>query len=319
MDKIRVGVVGVGSMGLNHIRVYRALHDRCELAGVFDADTARCQAVAAAHKLRAFDSLEALLGAVDAVSVVVPTVHHEAVTMRALERGVHTLVEKPIADTPAAGLRMAQAAWDAHVTLQVGHVERFNPVVQLMPDILQGKTVLAMDFRRLSPYDPRIADVDVVQDLMIHDIDVLRHLLPGSPARVQAMGCSPRSGSRVDHAVALLDINGVPVTLTASRVTEQKVRLLCVTTDQAYIEMNYLERKIGISRVTHSGFSSTPQAGYRQEGIVEKVLVPNVEPLREELSHFLDCARDGSSPLVGGDDGVEALRIAERIRAEIYH
>lgn len=318
MDKLRVGVVGAGSMGLNHIRVYGALHDRCALVGIHDADVSRAQAVAQAHGFTAFESLGALLEAVDAISIVVPTAYHEAVALAAAHHGVHALVEKPIADTVAAAERLAAAARDAGIVLQIGHIERFNPVVALMPDIMQGKRVLAMDFRRLSPFDPRVRDVDVVLDLMIHDIDVMLHLLGGEITSVQALGSSPRSPGRVDHAVALLDVGGLPVSLTASRVTEQKVRSLCVTTEQAYIEMNYLERKIAVSRVTHSGFSLSDQASYRQEGIMEKVLVPNGEPLRLELEHFLDCVRDNATPLVGGAQGIAALRVAERIRQRIY-
>lgn len=318
MDKPRIGVVGAGNMGLNHIRVYDALRDRCALAGIYDADAARAQSVAQSHNLKAFDSLDALLDAVDAVSVVVPTAYHEAVTLAAVRHGVHLLVEKPIADSMEAAGHMAAAAAAAGVVLQVGHIERFNPVVAMMPDILQGKRLLAMDFRRLSPFDPRVRDVDVVLDLMIHDIDVMLHLLGGEVTSVQALGSTPRSPGRADHAVALLEVGGVPVCLTASRVTEQKVRSLCVTTDQAYIEMNYLERRIAVSRVTHSGFSLSAQGSYRQEGIVEKVLVPNAEPLRLELEHFLDRVSDKQTPLVSAADGIAALQVAERIRQCIY-
>lgn len=305
-------------MGLNHIRVYDALRDRCALAGIYDADAARAQSVAQSHSIKAFESMDALLDAVDAVSIVVPTAYHEPVALAAAQRGVHLLVEKPIADSLEAAQRMALAAEAADVVLQVGHVERFNPVVAMMPDILQGKQLLAMDFRRLSPFDPRVRDVDVVLDLMIHDIDVMLHLLGGDVTSVQALGSAPRSPGRADYAVALLQVGGVPVSLTASRVTEQKVRALSVTTEQAYIEMNYLERRIAMSRVTHSGFSLSAQGSYRQEGIVEKVLVPNGEPLRLELEHFLDRVADKQTPLVSAADGIAALRVAERIRACIY-
>ena len=319
MEKIRTAVIGAGNMGVNHLRVHKALAHICELTGVYDTDTDRCAQAAARYEIRAFDRLEEVWENADAVSVVTPTVTHYAIAKEALNRGLHVLLEKPISETVRQGEDLTRMAEEGERVLQIGHVERFNPAVQVLPEILDGKEIIGLDFRRMSPYDPRIRDVGVVHDLMIHDIDVLRFLLPLRITGIQAYGSAPRSGDHTDYAAAAIQMEGgVIATLTASRVTEQKVRTLSVTTGEAYIELDYIDRRITVARATHAHFYANSRTSYRQENIIEKVFVPNREPLMDEIEAFLRCVLEGAVPLAGGADGVAALRIANRIEQCIW-
>ena len=316
MEKIKTAVIGAGNMGVNHMRVYKALPHMCELVGVYDTDSDRCAQAARKYDVTAYANPGDLLAQAEAVSVAVPTVRHYDVAWQALDMGVHVLLEKPVAETAAQGEELTQLAVLNDLVLQIGHVERFNPAVQVMPDILAGKEIIGLDFRRMSPYDPRIRDVGVVHDLMIHDIDVLRFLIPTEIMDLHAYGSSPRSGGHTDYAAASLLLQGGAVaTITASRVTEQKVRTLTVTTDQAYVELDYIDRKITVARATQGQFIDGGKSSYRQENIIEKVFVPNQEPLMKEIEAFLGCVENGTPPEIGGEDGVAALVIANRIEA----
>lgn len=313
-----VGVVGVGSMGASHTRVLSSLSHLCALGGVYDADGVVSREVAARYRTTSVDRLEDLLAGVDAVSLAVPTSAHYETACQIIDQGKHILIEKPIAATSEQGRDLVARARAKGVVLQVGHVERFNPAVGLLPDILEDKQIVALDFRRMSPYSSRALDTDVVSDLMIHDIDILNSLLPVPKLRVEAAGTAPASGQWADYVVATLcHDGGVIATFTASRVTEQKIRTLCITTLEAYIELDYLERRILVSRATHPHFSNSGTS-YRQENIIEKVYVPNREPLVAEIEDFLKCIHSGDDPLVTGDDGVAALETVERIQACLY-
>lgn len=319
MERFNVGVVGVGQMGANHARIYSSLTHLCNLIGVHDNDAKASQQIAAKYRTTAIASFDELLDQVDAVSVVVPTSAHYEMACKAIERGKHVLLEKPIAATSAEGHELVARARAQGVVLQIGHVERFNPAVTVLPEILANKQIVALEFRRLSPYSPRIFDSDVVSDLMIHDIDVLQSLVPLRPQAVAASGSAPASKVRADYAVATLTYEGgVIANLTASRVTEQKIRMLCITTLEAYIELDYLERRILVTRATIPNFPEDGRSSYRQENIIEKVYVPNHEPLSSELESFLRCIRTGERPLVTGEHGTAALETVERIQTCLY-
>ncbi len=313
-----LGVIGNGSMGASHARALNSLSHLCALRGVYDQDGVKSRAVAQNCHTEAFARLDDLLASVDAVTIAVPTSVHYETACAAIDRGKHVLIEKPMAATSAQAMDLVARARASGVVLQVGHVERFNPAVDLLPEILDGKHLVAFDFHRMSPFDSRAHDTDVVADLMIHDLDVLRSLLPEPPSGVWAAGTAPSSGAWADYVVATLTYeSGVIANLTASRVTEQKVRTLCVTTLEAYIELDYLERRILVSRATNPHFSNSGLS-YRQENVVEKVYVPNREPLVAEFENFLRCIRTGERPLVTGEDGVAALEVVERIQSVLY-
>ncbi len=317
---LRAGVVGAGSMGANHARVYASLTGGCELVGVYDVDADRAAAVAARWGGTAFPSLDALLERVDVVSIASPTSFHVEHAERALCVGVHVLVEKPLARTPQEARRLVELALrlPRHLVAQVGHVEEFNPAVAELRKLLPGEgEVIAIDVERLSPYDPRIGDIDVVQDLMLHDLHVLLSLVTAPVATVQSAVRHVHSEAFADYAAAtLIFADGVIATLAASRVTEEKVRRLTVSTTRSNITVDYLRRTIEISRSARLTADGQGSRTYRQESVVERVFVPMEEPLVAQISAFLDAVRRGDRPRVPLSTGVRCLELAERITRE---
>ncbi|WP_418280292.1 Gfo/Idh/MocA family oxidoreductase [Halorubrum sp. DTA98] len=311
---VPVGVLGVGSMGRHHARVYAESAD-ADLVGVSDVDEESAADVAAAYGTRAM-STEELLDAVEAVSVAVPSRYHLPVALEALEAGVHALVEKPLATTTADAEELVAAANAAGVVLQVGHIERFNPAVRTLSEFVDDLDLIAVDARRLGPPVDGGRDVGdgVVLDLMIHDIDVIRSLVGSPVVDVSAAG-SPDD----QYVAATLGFeNDVVGSLTASRVTQRKVRELTLTARDCQVTVDYIDRSIRIHRRTRPEFLvSDGDLRYRSEQVVERPTVDNGEPLKKELGAFLDAVRNGTDPVVSGRDGVKALALAHRVRAAL--
>ena len=294
MRQVRVGVIGVGRMGRRHCRVYSGMRG-ASLVGVCDSDAERGQETAREFGVRYYAEVDGLLGNVDAVTLAVPTPLHCELTLACLERGVHVLVEKPIAASVHQADLMAGEAAARGLVLQVGHIERFNPAYIELKNVLSGARVAAMTFRRLSPFQGSNTDVDVVLDLMTHDIDLLLDLVGREPQGVDAYGMADVSG-RADHAVALFDYACHPVvTVMASRITEQKIRSIEVTAYDAYVECDLLNKVIEIHRCSSGEYLSHSGHGvkYRQEGVVERVSVPAVEPLYLELESSVRSVAGG--------------------------
>lgn len=307
---LEVGVIGVGTMGQHHARVYDELEE-ATLVGVFDVDAERARAVAERHGAAAVD-LETLLERVDAVSVAVPTGYHRAVATTCLEARVPVLVEKPVVADPEAGRELRATAEAAGVPVQVGHVERFNPAVEALAGIVEELSVVALAARRLGPPPARRIEDSAVLDLMIHDIDVVLALLDEEP--VDVTGCGT-AGNR--HAGALLEFPEAMASLTASRLTQRKVRTLEVTAEQCLVVVDYLEQSIEIHRRSVPEYVERAEGvRFRHESLIERVRVPNDEPLRNELASFLETVRTGSTPEVTIDDGLAALEIARRIESQ---
>ena len=317
---VKVGVIGVGSMGTNHLRVYNRLQTLCKVVGIYDPNWERSQALAHKYNTQAYERIDTLLDEVDAVSIVVPSQYHYQVALKALEQGKHVLIEKPITTELDDAENLIRVATETGSVLQVGHIERFNPAVKELKKILENEPVLAIDFKRMSPYDPRISDTDVIQDLVIHDIDILRFLFPEVPLKdIQAIGTAPYSERLVDYVVVQLRLaNQVVVSMSASRITEEKIRKIEVHTKTSFISVDLVERKIIIARRTSVSFSTEEVSTYRQESVVERVYVPNYEPLQAELESFLATVKSKGIPPVTGEDGVFAIDIVERIRKEVY-
>jgi len=324
MERIRVGVIGTGMMGQRHCRVYSAQR-RAQLAGVFDAAQALGRQVARQYEARFYETVDDLLEQVDAVSIVTPTPSHFDLALRAIERGIHVLVEKPITETveQAEALTRAaeagRAADGGGLVVQVGHIERFNPTYIELKNVLDSLTPLAVSLRRLSPYEGSRTDVDVVLDLMIHDTHLVLDMMGREPAGVSANGLTAFSGA-IDHAVAQLSFDAGPLlTMTASRVTEQKVRSIEVTAMEAYLECDLLNKSIAVHRRTIGEYVNCNHPGvkYRQESLVERIQVPNSEPLMLELEHFVNCVIERREPLVPARSGLDALRLAAAIREQI--
>jgi virulence factor len=314
-NKLRVGVIGVGRMGERHARVYSSLSE-VEFVGVSDLSPERGRAVAAQHGVAWYEDFTGLLRDVDAVSIATPTRDHFDVAAECLAQKVHVLVEKPIAGTLQEARSLAWLADRSMTVFQVGHIERYNPVFLELQIVLEDLEIVGLNARRLSPFDTSNTDVDVVFDLMIHDLDLVLTLLGGDVECVQAHGRRARMAG-ADYVVATLCLaNGPLATLTASRLTEQKVRLLEVTALGAYVEADLLNKTICIYRRTLPEYLASHQRPlrYRQEGLVERIHVPSAEPLMLELQDFVRCARDGEAPRVGAADGVRALELATTIR-----
>ena len=316
MAKLRVGVVGVGSMGRNHVRAYAALKHVCELIGVYDVNNTLAEEVAGSYGVKAFPSLESLLAEVDAINIATPTTTHYEIGMQAIEAGKHILMEKPVTGSVEEAQALIRNARMKKLIFQVGHIERFNPVIRNLPSILKDQEIIAIDVQRLGPYDPRINDTDVIQDLMIHDIDVVNSLVAAPIARIQAFGRRLVSSQHIDYAVANLVMeNGVIASLTASRVTNKKVRKMEITTASSFIELDYLQKKITMT-AREQFIPGT--SNYNQEQVVEEVYNGEEEPLKLQLIHFINCIEDNTRPLISGSDGLEALKVTQIIQELAY-
>ncbi|MCB0195792.1 MAG: Gfo/Idh/MocA family oxidoreductase [Anaerolineae bacterium] len=317
MKNIRIGVIGVGSMGERHSRVYSGLRN-VDLIGVADKNIQRGQEVAAEYETQFFQDYRQLLELVDAVSIVTTTPSHFSLATEALEKGVHVLVEKPITENIEQGRALIKCAAENEKILQVGHIERFNPVFIELKNVVKDRPLIAVNIKRLSPFDSSNTDVDVIRDLMIHDLDLIINLLGKNFESLSAWGRSI-STQAIDHAVANFSfINGPVSTLFASRVTEQKVRSIEVIAEGAYIEADLLGKTLMIHRRTFPEYVGKHNAGkYRQESIIEKIHVPMVEPLLLELRHFVDSISGVTNCDVTGHDGVFALQLAQNISQQI--
>ncbi len=310
--KIRVGVVGVGHVGQHHARIYHELPG-VELAGIADSDPAKLQKVCGLLEVPAFQDYRELFGRVDGVSVAVPTPLHATIARDCLERGVDVLVEKPLAETLHEAEQLTDLARRQGRILQVGHVERFNGAVRALHQII--KTPGFIECHRLSPFSERGTDVDVILDLMIHDIDVILSLVKSPVTQVNAVGV-PVLTDRVDIANARLGFaSGCVANVTASRVSVDRVRKIRVFQPDTYISLDYASQEIALYRRLPADPSSRPP---RPPQIVrEEVAVEKEEPLRLELTSFLGSVRERTRPEVSGEEAVEALRVASQILAKI--
>ena len=304
--KIRVAVVGAGEFGRNHVRVYREL-ESAELVGVVDRDASRAKQVAGEFGTGVLPAIEELRGRVDAVSLAVPTIEHASLGVRFLEMGIDVLVEKPMASSLAEADALIDAAKRNGRILQVGHVERFNPAVTAVEPILNRP--LFFEVHRLGVFTPRSLDVDVIYDLMIHDLDILLALV-GEPVReVKAVGI-PVLTEKVDIAHARIEFSGGAVAnVTASRVSTERVRKMRFFQQHEYISLDYGRRDALRVRVAKPG----PQP----EFAFEKLPAPAVEPLRAELEAFVEAVRTRKEPRVNGPAGRAALELADRVMGSI--
>ncbi|HUE57268.1 MAG TPA: Gfo/Idh/MocA family oxidoreductase [Candidatus Udaeobacter sp.] len=304
--RIRVAVAGVGEFGRNHARVYRELQG-AELVGVYDQNSERAAAVASEFQTQTLKGLDELRGRADAVSVAVPTVAHAEVGCRLLEMGLDVLVEKPMAVNLAEADSLLATAKRNGRILQVGHVERFNPAVIAVEPILNRP--LFFEVHRLGVFTPRSLDVDVIYDLMIHDLDILLALVNEPVTEVKAVGI-PVLTDKVDIAHARLEfMGGAVANITASRVSTERVRKMRFFQQHEYISLDYARRdalRIGVKKP-----GPQPEFGF------EKLNAPAVEPLHAELEAYVDAARTREEPRTNGAAGRAALELAIRVMASI--
>jgi predicted dehydrogenase len=304
--KIRVAVVGAGDFGRNHMRVYREL-DGAELVGVVDQDAARARQAAKEFSTRVYADIDALAGEVDAASLAVPTVEHARVGCGLLRAGVDVLVEKPMAASVSEADELIEVARRNGRVLQVGHLERFNPAIAAVEKLLVHP--LFFEVHRLGVFSPRSLDIDVVYDVMIHDLDILLALVRAPVVDLKAVGIPVVTG-RVDIAHARIEFeSGAVANVTASRVSTERVRKMRLFQLHEYISVDYTRQDVLRVRVRQPG--PQPQFDF------EKLPAQPEEPLRAELRAFVDAVRTRSTPRVDGAAGRRALELANRVVAGI--
>ncbi|MFH0823386.1 MAG: Gfo/Idh/MocA family oxidoreductase [Pseudomonadota bacterium] len=315
--KLRVGVVGAGSMGRHHVRIL-AGNRAVTFSGLYDPDPDRGVFFCRTYGCSAFDSLDALLERSDAVSVAAPTSEHLSIGLRCVEKRVHVMMEKPLADSGPNARRLVEAARERGIVLMVGHVERYNPAVRALMDMLdENEEVVSIDCRRLAPFDgSRCLDVDVLYDLLIHDVDLALEIADSPIVRVSAAG-RPIFSHQIDVAHARIEfLNGTVAVFRTSKCSPKKVRSFTVSTPCRYLEADTLA-----DRLTVSSADSVPSidkgacfmAGMR----TEEITVPKVEPLKAELDDFIDVVQRGGNPLVNGERALRGLEALESIKQSI--
>jgi len=308
-----VAVVGVGAFGRNHARVYHELAEQdgnVELVGVVDADAARATSIAGEFGAQAFTSVDDLKGKVDAASVAVPTVQHLPVARALMQAGVDVLIEKPLATTLAEADELIRLAKQTGRVGQVGHLERFNPAVRATAGLVTRP--MFFEVHRLSVFGPRALDVDVVLDLMIHDLDIVLSFVCSPVKEVRAVGLPILSG-KVDIANVRMEFDsGCVANFTASRVSTERVRKLRFFQPQQYISVDYTRQDVLVFSVEGKGAAALGQPGSHPSAGIQ-VIKPEVvheEPLHAELRAFLKAVRERSTPVVSLDDGRRALAVA---------
>ncbi|MBK9128533.1 MAG: Gfo/Idh/MocA family oxidoreductase [Phycisphaerales bacterium] len=324
---IPVAVIGAGHMGRHHVRHYAQMPG-VRLVAVIDADAQRARAQAEPLGVAHGPALTPEMGDVVAVSIAVPTIHHLAVARPLIERGVHVLIEKPLADTVADAEAIADLARRHAVVAAVGHTERFNPAVRAVSRIgLQPKFV---ETHRISPFTFRSADIGVVFDLMIHDIDILLYLVQDEVARVDAVGVNVLARHEDIANARVVFRRGAVANLTASRLALKTERKLRVFSESAYVSLDY-QKKVGIAVTLDRNIdvlkwarerniedlSQVAGADYGKMVQVEPLVVDDRDPLRAELEAFLEAVRVGGKPPVSAEDGVRAVRLATQIVASL--
>ncbi len=303
---LKVGVAGVGVMGRNHARVLSDIRD-FDVTTIFDMDAVTAQGVADVYDAQAVTSVEAFVAAdLDAAVVSTPNRTHADLTVALLERGVHVLVEKPIAATVADARRMIDAAKTSDRVLMVGQVERFNPAVEAVKRAIADEKVISIQITRVGPFPPRMGEVGVVIDLAVHDIDIIRHLTGSEVAEVQPQLARTRA-EREDTALLQFRMeNGVIAHITTNWVTPYKVRTLQVATQGKFVVADLITRQVT------EYFGQQPDGSYQTRAVNSW---PN-EPLKKELESFAHAIRTGEPPAVTGEDGLRNLEVALRCLGE---
>ncbi len=303
--KIRAAVIGVGYLGKLHAEKYSRI-ERAELVGVVDADPARAREIADSLGVRAYANHADLIGKVDAVSIVTPTESHFSIGMDFLSRGVDTLVEKPIAATVKEAERLVKEAKRTKAILQVGHLERFNAAVAGLNKLVKKPRYI--ETRRLAPFPNRSTDVDVILDLMIHDIDIVLNIAKSTILTVEASAV-PVVSDRADFANARVVFkNGCVANLTASRASKDRVRTLHLFQDNGEnLKVDYINQTLTVSRGT--GNAEGEKVAFEEAAIVKS------DSLLEELKAFVECCAERTAPAVSGTDGLNALQLANLIQS----
>ncbi|GGB49023.1 gfo/Idh/MocA family oxidoreductase [Virgibacillus dakarensis] len=308
---MKVGVIGTGNMGENHVRTYLSLHDHCQLVGIYDSDEKKGQQIAKKYKVKQFQSMPDLLQSVDAVSIAVPTEFHYDIGLTCIRHKVHMLMEKPITSTAVQAEDLHHKAAAAGIKLQIGHIELFNPFIRYLIKELKKESIIGIDFLRMNPYDERIKNVDVVKDLMIHDLYILPELLDDEIVEFYALG-NIMENTPKHAAVISRSSQGVTAQLTASFKAKRKIRTMQILTEDAFIEADILNNKI---RRTYPMIEHTSHAPIT---VTENIQIDSsIQPLEIQLLDFLNCIMSDTEPSVTGKDGAKVLMITNEISKTI--
>lgn len=317
--KVKVGIIGAGNMGRNHVRLVRELNNEFEFVGVYEPDENRVFTLGLTDCC--FGSMDELIEASDAVIIAAPSSLHKEIALKVASKGKHALVEKPIALSAEDAREIVDAFDRTNQILQVGHVERFNPVVLELEKIVKNEDVVAVHIERCSSMDRRISDTDVVYDLMIHDVDILVNgLMSGVElSSVYSQGVKVYSSYFMDYVESLFRFsNGVIGSIVSSRTTENKIRRIQLHCRHSFIDADLLNRTLTISRKTVYNLDVGYDPVYRQENIVEKVFVSNEEPLKAELKHFYKCITEGTAAKTSGKTAVRSVQVLDKIKEQLY-
>ena len=296
-----VGVIGVGSMGRNHVRIYSELKSVDSL-GIYDVNTEAAKALGEKHGATVYKSIGELLDNSEAVSVVVPTQFHSQVVREVFQKRKSVLIEKPICATSEEAKQLMKAAPDG-ITIGIGHIERFNPIVAEIKKIV--KNPLYIEMKRHNPTSARVTGSSVVEDLMVHDIDILLNEFLVDPSDVHSVGND-------DIMTVLMKYNDIPVMLSASRKASKKIRLFYIEDKDFTIEGDFMTQEVTIHR--KPGQYQIEAQRYVQENIIEKVMVGKVEPLKRELETFVDCVEKGIPFPITPEQAIRNIEFCEMVR-----
>lgn len=320
MKKLKIGVIGTGHMGKNHVRNLADESGRFELVGIFDSNFMQADKIAAQYGTKTFKNMDELLNSVEAVVVAVPSSLHKEIGLKVAAHNVHALIEKPLAINSSDAKELSDAFKSAGLKLQVGHIERFNPVIIELDKILNKEQVFFVEVHRFGPFSGsgRITDASVVEDLMIHDIDLVCYLLHSYKEKeISGVGEIVQSNN-YDFATCLIKFNNdAHAVISASRVSQNKERALYIHTEDSHIFADLLNKSLTISKNTDLVVSGTHDNSYIQDGIVQRIFVPIKEPLRAELIAFYDSVVDNKPIAADGAVGIRAVEICEEILKQI--
>ena len=317
-NRVKIGVAGAGNMGANHIRIVSELNNLFDFKGIYDPNN-NTSVLAEKFGVRFYPSYELMLEDIDAIIIASPTSLHFEMALKAAKHKVHALVEKPMAETVGDVQHLQQVFEDQNLKLAVSCVERYSPVIQVLSEILKQEEILAVEVHRCSPYDPRIYDADVVSDLMIHDIDIVCNaVFNKDPLKVEAFGRNAFSEKYVDYAHAVLTFdNDVRAFITSSRCTQDKIRMLSIHAKDAFIEADMLNKTISVKRGIKY-IDNIPKASYRQYNLMEQIVVPNKEPLKEDILSFGMAVSGDEAFIVEKEQIIRDMKVIDQIHNIVY-
>lgn len=301
MDKVRVGIIGVGYLGTQHARILSYLEE-AELKGVADIDFKKAMVIGNRHRVKYYEDFEDMLDEIDVGIVAAPTSEHFSIATKLLSEGKSVLLEKPITETVQQAEELVVTANKNGLILQIGHLERFNPAVEAIENIISEPKFI--EVQRLGAFSARSLDIDVVLDLMIHDLDIILALIKDEVKVIRSSGIHVLS-NKIDIANARLEFaSGCVATLTASRVHQGKVRKLRIFEATSYYSIDYIDQEVKVF----------PLNGRQTD--IKTLKIKKEEPLKKELKNFFRCIRDGKTRKVSGEEGLRALKLAYRVLNE---